>query len=73
MKLDITDLNSPESREKLRAAYLEAKTWAAGGYSQSSRDYWTGMRDTLAVLVGVTTAAPMDSTEDAAATKLLGP
>jgi hypothetical protein len=54
-----------------RAALKEAEAWSEGGYSEESRAYWQGMRDTLRVLLGVTTQFPVLSTHDAAATTLL--
>jgi hypothetical protein len=38
-----------------------AEGWATYGYTRESRAYWTGMRDTLRVLLGVTTEAPRES------------
>lgn len=57
----------------LQRAYEDAAAWAEYGYTQSSRDYWRGMRDTLAVLLGHTTVRPGTTGEgtDAAATTML--
>lgn len=38
--------------------YETAKAWAECGYTPESRAYWSGMRDTLAVVLGITTEAP---------------
>jgi hypothetical protein len=58
-------------RDALTASYREAVSWAEHGYSATSRSYWQGMRDTLAVILGITTAPPTVSCDDAAATVLL--
>lgn len=42
-------------RDAIHAAYDHARAWADGGYSDGSRSYWAGMRDTLAVVLGITT------------------
>lgn len=64
MKIPRTDLD-------YETALAEAETWAEGGYSAESRAYWTGMRDTLRAVLGITTRQPTLSTDDAAATILL--
>ena len=60
------------SDERVRKAGEHAVVWATGGYTDTSRAFREGMRDTLAVLLGITTAPPMVSTDDAAALVLLG-
>lgn len=45
-------------KRALPKALEEAETWAKHGYSPESRAYWEGMRDTLRVLMGLTTEAP---------------
>jgi hypothetical protein len=57
--------------EDLRRSLAEAEEWAEGGYSVESRAYWTGMRDTLRVLLGITTKPPTCSVDDPAALTLL--
>jgi len=62
---------APRTDIDYRAALEEAEVWADGGYSAESRAYWTGMRDTLRVVLGITTRQPPLSIDDAAATTLL--
>jgi hypothetical protein len=54
----------------LQAAYLTAAGWARNGNTTLSRSYWSGMRDTLAVLLGITTSVPSVTSDDAAADTL---
>jgi hypothetical protein len=61
----------PRADIDYRAALDEAEAWAEGGYTTESRAYWEGMRDTLRVVVGITTQFPAVSVDDAAATTLL--
>ena len=56
----------------LTEALETAETWAEHGYSEGSKSYWSGMRDTLRIVLGQTTEAPRDSTVDPAATTILG-
>lgn len=49
------------SQSTLEHAYEEASAWAEDGYSEKSRAYWSGMRDTLAVILGKTTAMPSET------------
>lgn len=60
------------TEEQLRRSLEQAEIWADNGYSETSRSYWQGMRDTLRVILGVTTKMPGCSVDDAAATTLLG-
>lgn len=60
------------TQEQLRRGLEQAEIWSDGGYSESSRSYWQGMRDTLRVILGVTTQVPGVSVDDAAAFTLLG-
>lgn len=46
------------TRTQAEAAYAEAKAWAEVGYTPESKAYWQGMRDTLAVILGITTKPP---------------
>jgi hypothetical protein len=58
---------------KVREALDLAEGWARYGYTVESRAYWRGMRDTLRVLLGVTTEAPRltgAGTDQAASTLL---
>ena len=68
-------LPSTVTPAQMRHALEVAEGWAEHGYSQSSRDYWTGMRDTLRVLLGHTTERPRVTGPgtDVAADILLGP
>jgi len=72
------DYSPPPARrhlteDQLRHGLEYATFWAdAGGYTESSRAYLAGMRDTLRVVVGVTTTIPGYSAVDDAATILLG-
>ena len=54
------------TEEQLRRGLEQAEIWSDGG------SYWQGMRDTLRVIVGITTRAPGFSVDDAAASILLG-
>jgi hypothetical protein len=64
-------MSAPRTDVDYRAALDEAEAWAEDGYTAESRAYWEGMRDTLRVLLGITTQFPAVSTDDAAATTLL--
>lgn len=46
---------------KAQAALDLAEGWAQYGYTVESRAYWSGMRDTLRVLLGITTERPTAS------------
>lgn len=63
------------SAAQMEHALRVAEGWAEDGYTQSSRDYWRGMRDTLRVLLGRTTERPTVTGPgaDVAADTLLGP
>lgn len=63
------------SKAQMQAALDTAEGWAEHGYSPESKQYWTGMRDTLRVLLGVTTERPMSTGPgtDVAADTLLRP
>lgn len=45
-------------QDALTAAHAHACDWADVGYTDTSRAYWAGMRDALAVLIGATVAPP---------------
>lgn len=51
----------PVTEHKAQQALDLAEGWAQYGYTVESRAYWRGMRDTLRVLLGVTTEAPRES------------
>lgn len=55
----------------LHEALEEATGWSEHGYSPDSKAYWTGMRDTLRVVLGITTEKPRDTTADPAAFSIL--
>jgi hypothetical protein len=59
------------TRAQLLAGLAEAEAWTRDGYSAESRAYWQGMRDTLRVVLGITTEPPTCSTDDPAALTLL--
>jgi len=59
------------SVEQLQEALDQAELWSVHGYSAASRAYWQGMRDTLRVVLGVTTDPPMMTADDAAACTIL--
>jgi hypothetical protein len=59
------------SRARLETALETAEAWAEHGYSQDSRLYWQGMRDTLRVILAKTVQPPMVSTDDPAAFTIL--
>lgn len=69
-------LTGPEAitRAAMAEALHEATVWSEHGYTDKSRYYWRGMRDTLRVVLGITTTTPsctgLDS--DSAAFSLLG-
>lgn len=48
----------PTSETRLRRVLAEAETWSEGGYTETSRTYWQGMRDTLRAILGITTEIP---------------
>lgn len=49
-----------------------AEGWAEHGYTEHGQAYWSGMRDTLRVVLGITTVAPTSSQADTAAYTILG-
>lgn len=49
-----------------------AEGWSEHGYTDGSKSYWTGMRDTIRVVLGITTEVPTGSASDAAAFTILG-
>jgi len=53
-----TESTVPVTRNALASAWAEANGWAEHGYTEVSRSYWRGMRDTLGVLLGYTTERP---------------
>lgn len=66
---------APMNEAVLREALSTAEGWAKGGYSDGSKDYWAGMRDTLRIVLGITTEVPAatpDGHVDAAAITILG-
>lgn len=48
----------PVSEAALRNALEVAEGWAEHGYTPKGRAYWTGMRDTLRVVLGMTNVPP---------------
>ena len=65
---------APVSEAAAREALDTAETWAQHGYSDGSKEYWRGTRDTLRVLLGITTVKRVATGPgcDAAADALLG-
>lgn len=59
------------SQEQLRHGLEYSTFWAAEG-SANARPYWDGVRDTLRVVLGITTEVPGVSVDDAAAFMILG-
>jgi hypothetical protein len=56
----------------LTEALETAEGWAEHGYTEGSKSYWTGMRDTIRVVLGITTEAPTGSATDPAAFTIIG-
>lgn len=65
----------PVSRAQMESALRTAEGWAEDGYTEEGRAYWCGMRDTLRVILGITTERPISTGPgtDVAADTLLGP
>ena len=59
--------------ESMHAGEVTASGWTVHGYSPESQAYWQGMRDTLRVILGITTEPPRHTGEgaDVAADELL--
>lgn len=70
----LTTPSATVSRVAMVEALAEAAGWAEHGYSVESRHYWRGIRDTLLVVLGVTTVIPTVTgpDTDVAALTLLG-
>lgn len=45
-------------RTALTDALDTSEGWSEHGYTETSKAYWTGMRDTLRVVLGITTEVP---------------
>lgn len=65
---------APVSEDALRAALERAEAWSEDGYTETSKAYWSGIRDTLRVVLGITTEAPTSTGPDCdvAALEILG-
>lgn len=48
----------PVSTEAMHETLERATFWAEHGYTDRSKAYWSGIRDTLQVMLGITTERP---------------
>lgn len=79
--MTITDVGHGEDRDQtvvplastaLHEALEEVTGWAVHGYSETSRSYYEGVRDTLRIVLGITTEIPAEAGMDPAAVYILG-